>query len=85
MRIVTKKNITQPHLTHAFHLLASNKNSQVFVTKRMIFLNVLWVLPMAVLSNYYIAYNVLITFIVYLPMIVYLVRIGAGLEYNKSI
>lgn len=85
VRIVTKKNITKPHLTHAFHLLATNRNSQVFVTKRTIFLNVFWVFPMAVLSNYYMTYNVMITFIVYLPMIVYLVRIGAGLEYNRKI
>ena len=85
VRIVTKKNITQPHLTHAFHLLASNKNSQVFVTKRMIILNIFWVLPMAVLSNFYMNYNVVITFIAYVPMVVYLIKIGAGLEYNKKI
>ena len=85
VRIVTKKNITQPHLTHAFHLLASNKNSQVFVTKRMIILNIFWVLPMAVLSNFYVNYNVVITFIAYVPMVVYLIKIGAGLEYNKKI
>ena len=85
VRIVTKKNITQPHLTHAFHLLASNKNSQVFVTKRMIILNIFWVLPMAVFSNFYMNYNVVITFIAYVPMVVYLIKIGAGLEYNKKI
>ena len=85
VRIVTKKNITQPHLTHAFHLLTSNKNSQVFVTKRMIILNIFWVLPMAVLSNFYMNYNVVITFIAYVPMVVYLIKIGAGLEYNKKI
>ena len=85
VRIVTKKDITKPHLTHAFHLLATNRNSQIFVTKKMIFINILWVLPMAMLSNYFMVYNIVITFIVYLPMIIYLIRIGAGLEYNKKI
>ena len=85
VRIVTKKDITKPHLTHAFHLLATNRNSQIFVTKRMILFNIMWVLPMAILSNYFMTYNVVITFIVYLPMIIYLIRIGAGLEYNKKI
>ena len=85
VRIVTKKNITEPHLTHAFHILAANKNSQLFVTKKMIILNISWVLPMAVLSNYYMSHNVLITILAYLPMVIYLIKIGAGLEYNKNI
>ena len=85
VRIVTKKNIAEPHLTHGFHLLALNKNSQLFVTKRMIILNILWVLPMAVLSNNYMNFSVLITFVAYLPMVIYLIKIGAGLEYNRKI
>ena len=85
VRIVTKKNIIEPHLTHAFHLLAANKNSQILITKSMIVLNIFWVLPMALLSNYYMNYNVVITFLAYLPMIIYLIKIGAGLEYNKKI
>ena len=51
----------------------------------MIILNIFWVLPMAVLSNFYMNYNVVITFIAYVPMVVYLIKIGAGLEYNKKI
>ena len=85
LRIVTKKDITKPHLTHAFHLLTMNSNSQLFVTNRMIFCNIIWVLPMAILSNHFMSYNVVITFVAYLPMIIYLIRIGAGLEYDKKI
>ena len=85
VRIVTKKDITKPHLTHAFHLLTMNSNSQLFVTNRMIFCNIIWVLPMAILSNHFMSYNVVITFVAYLPMIIYLIRIGAGLEYDKKI
>ena len=85
VRIVTKKNITKPHLTHAFHMLAANKNSQLFVVKTMLILNLIWVFPLAILSNIYMEYHILITFLTYSPLIVYLIRIGAGLEYNKSI
>ena len=80
VRVVTKKNITKAHLTHAFHMLASRKNSHKYVTKLLISINLFWVLPLALLSNAYMDYHVIITILVYLPLFIYLIKIGAGLE-----
>jgi len=84
VRIVTKKNITEPHLTHAFHIITKVKESQFYTVKVLILANILWVLPMAILSMIYINYHIIIAFLVYLPILLYLVKIGAGLEdYQK--
>ena len=85
VRIVTKKNITKPHLTHAFHIVTKLKKSQFFTVKVLILMNILWVLPMAILSMIYTNYHIIIAFLVYLPILLYLVKIGAGLEDYKKI
>ena len=85
VRIVTKKNITEPHLTHAFHIITKTKKSQLFTVKALIYLNILWTLPMAILSIIYINYHIMIAFIVYLPILLYLIKIGAGLEDRQNI
>ena len=81
VRIVTKKNILKPHLTHAFHII-SRKKSQLFTVKIMIIINLLWIFPLALMSNLFSNYNIIITFIAYLPLVFYLIKIGAGLENN---
>lgn len=83
VRIVTKKNILKPHLTHGFHILTKNRNSQLFTTKCLIILNTLWVLPLAILSNIFMNFHIIITFIAYLPLLMYLIKIGAGLENQE--
>ena len=83
VRIVTKKSIVQPHLTHAFHLITIKKNSHLFTLKWMIIINIIWVFPLALLSNTYMSYHIIITIIAYLPLLFYLIKIGAGLEQNK--
>ena len=84
VRIVTKKNITKPHLTHAFHIITKVKESQFITVKVLILTNILWVFPMAILSMIYINYHIIIAFLVYIPILLYLVKIGAGLEdYQK--
>jgi len=80
VRIVTKKNITEPHLTHAFHIITKKKKSQTFVVKSLIIINMFWILPMALLSMIHTDYHIIIAFLVYLPIFLYLVRIGAGLD-----
>ena len=80
VRIVTKQDVLKPHLTHGFHMLTKKKNSQLFTTKSMIMINILWVLPLAILSNIFMNFHIVITFIVYLPLLFYLIKIGAGLE-----
>ena len=85
VRIVTKKNIAQAHLRHAFHILAIRKNSHKCVNKILIYINLCWILPLALLSNAYMDYHVIITFIAYLPLLISLINIGAGLEEKKII
>lgn len=85
VRILTKKNIFMPHLTHAFHILTINKNSQLFTNKVMIFLNIFWIFPLALLSNIYSQYHIIITFFVYLPLFYYIHKIGAGLDRELRI
>ena len=80
VRVVTKKNIAKAHLTHAFHMLASRKNSHKYVNKFLISINLFWVLPLALLSNTYMDYHVIITILTYLPLFISLIKIGAGLE-----
>ena len=85
VRIVTKKNITKPHLTHAFHIITSSKKSQLFTVKALIFVNILWVFPMAMLSTIYSNYHIMIAFVVYFPILLYLIKIGAGLDNRQKI
>ena len=85
VRIVTKRNITKAHLRHAFHILATSKNSHKYVNRVLIITNLCWILPLALLSNAYIDYHILITVLAYLPLLIFLVKIGAGLEEKKII
>jgi len=85
VRIVTKKNITKPHLTHAFHIITSSKKSQLFTVKALIFVNILWALPMAMLSTIYSNYHIMMAFVVYFPILLYLIKIGAGLDNRQKI
>ena len=85
VRIVTKKNIMKAHLTHAFHIITKNKNSHTYTNKALIITNIFWVLPLAIISNIYMDYNVLIAIIVYLPLILYMINIGAGLEKSENL
>ena len=85
VRIVTKKNIFQAHLNHAFHIVTKNNNSHTYTNKVLIAINIIWVLPFAIISNIYKEYNVLLTIFVYLPFIFYLINIGAGLEKSENL
>ena len=84
VRIVTKKNISKPHLTHGFHVMTETKNSQLITIKSLIVINIAWVLPLALLSNIFINYHIIITIIAYLPLILYLLKVGAGLENGSN-
>ena len=85
VRIVTKKNIFQAHLRHAFHIVTKNNNSHTHTNKALIAINIIWVLPFAIMSNIYIEYNVILTIAVYIPFIFYLINIGAGLEKSENL
>ncbi|HBX27134.1 MAG TPA: glycosyl transferase family 4, partial [Gammaproteobacteria bacterium] len=85
VRIATKKNIAKPHLRHAFHILATSKNSHKYVNRVLIITNLCWILPLALLSNAYMDYHVIITFVAYLPLLIFLIKIGAGLEEKETI
>ena len=85
VRIVTKRDITEAHLRHAFHILAVRENSHKYVNKILISINLCWILPLALLSNAYMDYHVIITILAYLPLLIFLVKIGAGLEEKKII
>ncbi len=52
----------------------------VTLVKTMILINLLWVFPLAFMSNLLSNYHIIITFIAYLPLLIYLIKIGAGLE-----
>jgi Fuc2NAc and GlcNAc transferase len=80
VRIVTKKNISEAHLTHAFHKVTRKSNSPIVTNKILMYINILWVFPLAAISNIYIDYNFIVTIIVYLPLLFFLINIGAGLE-----
>ena len=50
----------------------------------MIFVNLFWVLPLALISNSFNDFHILVTIIAYLPLLLYLIKIGAGLEVHKG-
>ncbi|MBH32597.1 MAG: hypothetical protein CMD90_02985 [Gammaproteobacteria bacterium] len=83
VRIVTKKNITIPHTSHAFQKLAYREKTHAVPLRLMLITNLLWVLPMAILSNLLLNYNVIITLLTYVPIIFYMLYIGAGLEEEQ--
>ena len=85
VRIVTKRNITRAHLRHAFHILAVRENSHNYVNKVLISINLCWILPLALLSNAYMDYHIIIAILAYLPLLISLIKIGAGLEEKKII
>ena len=80
VRIVTKKNISEVHLTHAYHKITRKSNSPITTNKILIYINIFWVFPLAAISNIYIDYNLIITIITYLPLLFSVINIGAGLE-----
>ena len=80
VRVVTQKNLLKPHLTHGFHILAKKSGSQKEITKYMILVNLFWVLPLALISNSFNDFHILVTIVAYLPLLLYLLKIGAGLE-----
>ena len=80
VRIVTKKNISEAHLTHAFHKITRKSNSPITTNKILMYINIFWVFPLAAISNIYIDYNLIITIITYLPLLFSVINIGAGLE-----
>ncbi len=84
VRVVTKKNIFKAHLTHAFHKITIKENSHLFTVKKMILINLSWVLPMSFLSNIYSEYHIVVAIIAYLPLLFILIKIGAGLETAEN-
>ena len=80
VRTVTKKNLTKPHLTHGFHILSKSKKSQENVTIYMILFNIFWILPLALISNTFIEFHILVTIVAYVPLLFILLKLGAGLE-----
>jgi hypothetical protein len=63
-----------------FIKITRKSNSPITTNKILIYINIFWVFPLAAISNIYIDYNLIVTIIAYLPLLFFLINIGAGLE-----
>lgn len=70
----------QSHCNHAYHHAARRFASHKKLTYGVIWVNVLWLLPMALLSDYWPEWGFYITLIAYIPLFVLAFYFRAGLQ-----
>ncbi|MBU4261431.1 MAG: glycosyltransferase family 4 protein [Proteobacteria bacterium] len=68
------------HRSHVYQILARRFNSHGKVTVGVIFVNIFWLLPMAVMASFLPQYAFLFVIAGYMPIIVAAVKIGAGID-----
>lgn len=68
-RILTGEPFYQPHRTHSYQLLAQHWQSHQKVTLLVAIINLVWLLPWALVANAYSSYSFLIAVIALLPIL----------------
>ncbi len=77
-RILNRENITRPHRSHAYQILARRFGSHQKVTLAICAVNMFWLLPFAFFSVFLESYSIVFLILAYLPIVVFFWRTGAG-------
>jgi len=83
-RIVTKQNVTKPHNTHYFHKISISSGTNKAPLYNLMLINLFWIGPLAILSNIFKDFDVIIFFICYIPLAIFMIKIGAGLKNDAN-
>ena len=83
-RIVTKQNVTKPHDTHYFHKISMSSGTNKAPLYNLMLINLFWIGPLAILSNIFKDFDVIIFFICYIPLAIFMIKIGAGLKNDAN-
>tara|TARA_Y100000816_G_scaffold289874_1_gene277285 strand:+ start:289 stop:1314 length:1026 start_codon:yes stop_codon:yes gene_type:complete len=83
-RIVTKQNVTKPHNTHYFHKISKSYETNKTPLYYLMLINLFWIGPLAILSNVFKDFDVIIFFICYIPLTIFMIKIGAGLQDDTN-
>ena len=83
-RIVTKQNVTKPHNTHYFHKILISSGTNKAPLYNLMLINLFWIGPLAILSNIFKDFDVIIFFICYIPLTAFMIKTGAGLKNDAN-
>lgn len=78
-RLVTGQRWYTAHRSHAYQKLAIQFSSHAKIVTAVFFINILWLLPLAVLSNRYPAAGLVLLIAAYAPLVVICIATRAGL------
>lgn len=77
-RIFRGENALRPHRSHAYQVLSRRLGSHKAVTNYVLAINVLWLLPIALLVAFDITHPLLALIFAYFPLVLFAVRLRAG-------
>ncbi len=78
VRLLSGQNITQAHRSHAYQILSRRWNSHARVVFVLMLINIVWLLPLALLVTLLQDYGLIIAILAYLPLVFVSYRLGAG-------
>lgn len=78
VRFFRREKIYESHRSHAYQILSRRLNSHAKVTIGILFLNIVWLLPFAVLSVIFPLNGFLFLLISLVPLVLLVLKIGAG-------
>lgn len=84
-RLVTGQRWYTAHRSHAYQKLAIQFSSHVKVVMAILFINILWLLPLAVLANHYPNAGAGLLIVAYFPLLVICIKTRAGLPEGRSL
>jgi len=80
VRLFRGDKVYEAHRSHSYQILARRFGHKT-VTIMVLLINVLWLLPLALLAHYYSQWLWMMLFVAYVPLIILARKMGAGL-YN---
>jgi len=79
VRFMGKEKVYQAHCSHAYQHL-SRKYGHKKVTLGVLAVNILWLLPLAILTQNYVSFSGVFILLAYLPLVVLAIKSKAGLS-----
>jgi Fuc2NAc and GlcNAc transferase len=77
-RVINREDVTQPHRSHAYQILARRFGSHQKVTMAVCAVNICWLLPFAFLSVFLESYSILFLILSYMPILLFFWCTRAG-------
>lgn len=81
-RMLRRDQFLKPHRSHGYQILSRRWGSHKKVTLGLCVLNLLYCVPLAILASLHPAYGFVIACLTFMPLVYFLIRIGAGTTNN---